>query len=100
MPETAVKSRDLISTDIPVPGKYKVIFVNDDYTPMEFVVSLLMAIFKHTQDAATKITLQIHHEGSGVAGIYTFEIAEQKALDCTLIARNAGHPLVIKVEEE
>jgi ATP-dependent Clp protease adaptor protein ClpS len=59
-----------------------------------------MSIFKHDANSATNITVQIHNSGSGVAGIYTFEIAEQKALDATLVARNNGHPLVIKVEEE
>lgn len=100
MADTAVKSRDLISTRILEPKKYKVLFLNDDYTPMDFVVALLIGIFKHSESSATKITMQIHNEGSGVAGVYNFEIAEQKALDATLVARNAGYPLAIKVEEE
>jgi len=99
MAETATKGRELISSRIIEPPKFKVIFVNDDYTPMEFVIALLISIFKHDQASATNITMQIHHEGAGVAGIYNFEIAEQKALDATMIARNNSHPLVIKVEE-
>jgi ATP-dependent Clp protease adaptor protein ClpS len=100
MSNTAVKSRELVTTRISAPSKYKVIFVNDDFTPVDFVIALLMSIFKHDVTYATNITVQIHNSGSGVAGIYTFEIAEQKALDATLVARNNGHPLAIKVEEE
>jgi len=100
MSNTAVKSRELVTTRIAAPSKYKVIFVNDDFTPVDFVIALLISIFKHDVTSAAKITEQIHNSGSGVAGIYTFEIAEQKALDATLVARNNGHPLAIKVEEE
>jgi ATP-dependent Clp protease adaptor protein ClpS len=100
MSNTAVKSRDLVTTRIASPSKYKVIFLNDDFTPVDFVIALLMSVFKHNENSATNITVQIHNEGAGVAGIYTFEIAEQKALDATLVARNNGHPLAIKVEEE
>jgi ATP-dependent Clp protease adaptor protein ClpS len=100
MADTAVKSRDLVTTRIKEPSKYKVILVNDDYTPVEFVIALLIGIFKHSEESATVITLKIHNEGAGVAGIYTFEVAEQRAMDATHIARNHGHPLVIRVEEE
>ena len=100
MSETAIKSRDLVSTRIKEPSKYKVILVNDDYTPVEFVIALLIGVFKHTEASATAITIQVHNEGSGVAGVYTHEIAEQKAMDATLIARNSHHPLQIRVEEE
>jgi ATP-dependent Clp protease adaptor protein ClpS len=99
MSEIAVKGKNLIAHKIKEPSKYKVIFVNDDKTPMEFVVALLVSIFKHSNDSAIDITMKIHNEGSGIAGIYNFEIAEQKALDATMTSRNSGHPLVIKVEE-
>lgn len=100
MADTATKSRDLVVTDIKEPSKYKVIILNDDKTPVDFVIALLMGVFKHDENSALKITLKIHNEGSGVAGTYNFEIAEQKAVDATMLARNNGHPLVIKVEEE
>jgi ATP-dependent Clp protease adaptor protein ClpS len=100
MGDTAVKTRDLVATRIKEPSKYKVILINDDYTPVDFVIALLMTIFKHDEASATAITLKIHNEGSGVAGVYTYEIAEQKAMDSTLIARNNNHPLQIKVDEE
>ena len=100
MAETATKSRELVLTNIRPPGRYKVIVCNDDVTPMEFVIVMLMTVFKHSQEAATDLTLKIHNDGSAVAGVYSYEIAEQKGIDATMIAREHGHPLVIKVEEE
>ena len=100
MAETAIKTRELVTTRIKEPSKYKVIFMNDDYTPVEFVIALLISVFKHNEASATKITAKIHNEGSGVAGIYTYEIAEQKQMEATLISRNNNYPLAIKLEEE
>ena len=82
------------------PPKYKVIFLNDDQTPIDWVVSILTEIFKHSNETAEKITLTIHTEGSGVAGIYTYEIAEQKTIEATNASRNHGFPLQIKMEQE
>lgn len=82
------------------PGKFKVIVCNDNHTPMEFVVAMLMQIFKHAQDGAVDLTMKIHHEGKAVAGIYAFEIAEQKIADATNLARSNGFPLVLKAEAE
>jgi ATP-dependent Clp protease adaptor protein ClpS len=67
---------------------------------MEFVIGVLIEIFKHTQDTAREIMLQVHEEGSGVAGVYSFEIAEAKAVEATNLARTNGHPLQLKLEEE
>jgi len=82
------------------PIKYKVVLLNDDQTPVDWVVKVLTEIFKHTNETAEQITLAIHNEGSGVAGIYTFEIAEQKSIEATTASRNHGFPLQIKLEEE
>lgn len=82
------------------PLRYKVVLLNDDQTPVEWVVKVLVDIFKHTNDTAEKITLTIHNEGSGIAGIYTYEIAEQKVIEATTESRNHGFPLQIKLEEE
>lgn len=82
------------------PKHWKVILLNDDYTPMDFVIQVLQEIFKHSQDTATNITMQIHNEGSGIAGVYSFEIAEVKAVEATTLARTNGFPLQIKMEEE
>ena len=82
------------------PLRYKVVLLNDNQTPVEWVIKVLTDIFKHTNDTAEKITLTIHNEGSGVAGIYTYEIAEQKVIEATTESRNHGFPLQIKLEEE
>lgn len=100
MADTAVKTRDVVSTNIKAPKKYKVLVLNDDVTPMEFVVAMLITVFKHNEAGAIDLTMKIHNAGSAVAGVYTYEIAEQKSIDATYLAREHGHPLVIKVEEE
>lgn len=100
MSDTATKQRETIKNRIKEPSKFKVIVLNDDYTPMDFVVAMFMEVFKHGKEAAVNLTLKIHQEGSAVAGIYTYEIAEQKGLDATNLARENGHPLQIKVESE
>lgn len=82
------------------PSKFNVIVFNDDVTPVEFVVAMLVAVFKHDQSSALKLTLAIHNEGSAVAGTYNFEIAEQKSADATRMATNHGFPLMVKTEAE
>jgi len=82
------------------PSKYKVIVCNDDVTPVEFVVSMLMHVFKHDEKSALELTLKIHNSGSAVAGIFSYEVAEQKGVDATNMARANGFPLIIKVEPE
>jgi len=88
-----------IKVEIKEPSTYKVIFLNDDYTPMDFVVSLITEIFKHSENTAHDITITIHEEGSGVVGEYGFEIAEQKALEAKQLCKQHGFPLRIKLEE-
>lgn len=100
MAEAEIKQRETTKIRIKEPSKYKVLVLNDDYTPMDFVVAMFMEIFKHNQDAAIGLTVKIHNEGSAVAGIYTHEVAEQKGIDATSLARECGHPLQIKVEAE
>lgn len=95
-----VKIDEKIKKTIDEPSRYKVIFLNDDKTPVDWVVEVLKQIFKHSQETAEKITLTIHTEGSGVAGIYTYEIAEQKTIEATNASRNHGFPLQIKMEQE
>jgi len=97
---TEIVLDEKINIDISEPSQYKVIFLNDDTTPMEFVVEILMAIFKHTEHTATQITMEIHTEGSGVVGIYSHEIAEQKAVETTNVSRSQGFQLQVKLEEE
>ena len=82
------------------PGKYKVIFMNDDVTPMDFVVEVLVQIFRHSDKTAQELTMSIHSKGSAVAGVYSYEIAEQKAVETTKISREHGFPLQIAIEKE
>jgi ATP-dependent Clp protease adaptor protein ClpS len=82
------------------PGKFKVVLCNDDVTTVEFVVALLMSVFKFDEKRAFDLTITIHQKGSAVAGLYPYEIAEQKALDATNMARLNGFPLITKVEPE
>lgn len=89
-----------IKIEITEPKRYKVLFLNDDKTPMDFVIEILMTVFKHTQETAEQITLTVHNEGSAVVGVYNYEIAEQKGVEATHLARQAGFPLQIKIDQE
>ena len=100
MPGTDIQLDEKIKVNIAEPKRWKVIFLNDDTTPIEFVIELLTHIFKHTTDTAKDITMQVHETGSGIAGVYSFEIAEAKAVEATQLARTNGFPLQIKLEEE
>jgi ATP-dependent Clp protease adaptor protein ClpS len=82
------------------PGKFKVVVCNDDVTPVDFVIAMLIQIFKFDEARAVKLTVQVHEQGSGVAGIFPFEIAEQKSIDATNMARVNNFPLITKVEPE
>ncbi len=82
------------------PSLYKVVLLNDEQTPMEWVIEILITIFKHSETTAKELTLTIHNEGSGVAGMYTYEIAEQKAIEATNASRDRGFPLQIRVDSE
>jgi ATP-dependent Clp protease adaptor protein ClpS len=100
MSNTDVMIDEKIKIRATEPRRWKVILLNDDSTPMEFVIVLLIDIFKHTVDSAKDVMLQVHETGSGVAGIYSFEIAEAKAVEATNQSRQDGHPLQVKLEEE
>lgn len=100
MADTDVQIDEKIKQKIQEPKRWKVVFLNDDTTPIDFVIGLLLEIFKHNQDTAKAITLEIHNSGSGIAGVYSFEIAEAKAVEATQLARSSGFPLQIKMEEE
>ncbi len=82
------------------PPMYRVLLHNDDYTTMEFVVSILESVFGHSVAAATRIMLSVHHRGVGVAGVFPHEIAESKAEKAMSLARAAEFPLLVTVEAE
>lgn len=81
------------------PRVYKVIILNDDYSPMEFVINVIQKVFKKDFDNATKIMLQIHNEGLGVCGIYSLEIAETKMSQVLNLAKESQHPLQCLIEK-
>jgi ATP-dependent Clp protease adaptor protein ClpS len=97
---TEIQINEKIKQTTQEPKRWKVLFLNDDTTPMDFVITLLRDIFKHTEITAAEITLDIHTTGSGIAGVYSFEIAEVKAVETTSLARANGYPLQVKMEEE
>jgi ATP-dependent Clp protease adaptor protein ClpS len=82
------------------PSMYKVLLLNDDYTPMEFVVHVLQAFFSKNVDEATRIMLHVHQKGVGVCGVYTFEVAETKVTQVMDFARKNGHPLQCTMEKD
>lgn len=98
--DAVIEEKTVTSRKLKEPSKYKVLVLNDDYTPMEFVVALLTKVFRIDHDSAVELTMKIHHDGSAVAGVYSHEIAEQKVIESTELARLNGHPLVIKAVQE
>ena len=82
------------------PPLYKVIYMNDDHTSMEFVVRSLIEYFNYNPDTATQITVDVHEHGSAVVAVLPYEIAEQKGIEVTLDARAHNYPLQVKVEAE
>jgi ATP-dependent Clp protease adaptor protein ClpS len=80
------------------PAMYKVLLLNDDYTPMEFVVHILERFFGKNQDEATHIMLHVHQRGVGVCGVFTYELAETKATQVMDLARQNDHPLQCTIE--
>jgi ATP-dependent Clp protease adaptor protein ClpS len=82
------------------PSLYKVLLLNDDYTPMEFVVHVLEKYFNKGREDATRIMLHVHHKGVGICGVYTYEVAETKVTQVIDFARQHGHPLQCTMEKE
>ena len=81
------------------PGNFAVVLHNDNYTPRDFVVYVLQEVFHHPLAQAESIMLKVHNEGMGIAGVYRFEIAEQKAYDTAEEAKEYQYPLKITIEE-
>ena len=90
--ETRVKTKK--------PSMYRVLLLNDDYTPMEFVVFILEQFFNKSPEQATRIMLHVHQKGVGVCGVYTFEVAETKVAQVMDLARRNEHPLQCTMEKE
>lgn len=82
------------------PSLYKVLILNDDYTPMEFVIDVLERFFGLGHEDATRVMLHVHHKGAGICGVFTYEIAETKVTQVTDYARKNQHPLQCVMEKE
>ncbi len=80
------------------PPMYAVVLLNDDYTPMEFVIWILQNVFFKTREEATRLMLQVHNDGRGVAGIFTHDVARTKAVQVEQLARKHEHPLECSIE--
>lgn len=89
-----------IEVEFEVPPQYKVIFFNDDYTTMEFVVEILMEVFKKSFEEASAVMLEVHKTGRGIAGIYPYDIAATRTRIAQTRARAEGFPLQIALEED
>lgn len=96
--ETKIKIKPNLA--VQEPPLFKIIYINDEVTSMEFVIGSLVDYFNYNNDTATKITQNIHEQGSAVVAVLPYEIAEQKGIEVTLDARAQGYPLQIKVEAE
>ena len=82
------------------PSMYKVLLLNDDYTPMEFVVYILENLFRMSREQATQVMLHVHQKGVGVCGVYTYEVAETKVAQVIDLARKNEHPLQCTMEKD
>ena len=94
--EVVTKPRDKTQR----PSLYKVLLLNDDYTPMEFVIHVLERFFAKSREDATRIMLHVHHNGVGICGVFTFEVAETKVAQVVEFARQNQHPLQCTMEKE
>ncbi|MBR0694229.1 ATP-dependent Clp protease adapter ClpS [Bradyrhizobium lablabi] len=100
MPDTVVKPKTRVKTKVERPRLHKVILVNDDYTPREFVVTVLKAEFRMTDDQAYKVMLTAHQRGVCVVAVFTKDVAETKATRATDAGRAKGYPLLFTTEPE
>jgi ATP-dependent Clp protease adaptor protein ClpS len=98
--KAVTKTKPTPNFDLKEPPMYKVIYINDSVTTMEFVVETLVTIFNHSPETAQEITLKIHEDGSGIAATLPYEMAEQKGVEVTQLARANGFPLQVKLEPE
>jgi ATP-dependent Clp protease adaptor protein ClpS len=97
-PGTGVITRTKTKTK--KPSMYKVLLLNDDYTPMEFVVHVLQVFFNKGAEDATRIMLHVHQKGVGVCGVYTYEVAETKVTQVMDFSKKHGHPLQCTLEKD
>ncbi|ASM50165.1 ATP-dependent Clp protease adaptor protein ClpS [Pseudoalteromonas espejiana DSM 9414] len=92
--------RDSEKQKLQPPRKYKVVLNNDDYTPMDFVIEVLMTFFNMDSDRATDVMLQVHEKGKGICGVFSADVAQTKAEQVNRYARDNEHPLLCSCEQE
>ncbi len=95
-----ISSGTIISEKFNEPGMYKVVLINDDYTPMDFVVFVLVQVFHMPQEKAADLMFKVHKTGEAVVGIFVYDIAVTRCLQVLNVAKENGFPLQCKVEEE
>ncbi len=100
MANTEINSKIKPNVNLREPPLFKIVYLNDDVTSMDFVVGSLIDYFNYNTDTASAITVDIHEKGSAVVAVLPYEIAEQKGIEVTLEARAQGYPLQVKVEAE
>jgi len=98
-PDEAVVTESKSKEKLKPPPLYRVLIHNDDFTTMDFVVFVLQTIFQRTESDAVRVMLQVHTQGIGVAGVYTYEVAEMKAAKATALAQAHEYPLLFTLEE-
>jgi ATP-dependent Clp protease adaptor protein ClpS len=98
--EVTVRPKIEVKTNIPEPPQYRVIYINDETTTQEFVIETLKLIFHYDEGGAEVLTMKVHEEGSAVVAVLPYEIAEQKGIEVTVLARSNGFPLMVKVEQD
>lgn len=96
--DPVVKEKIAVKTGLVPPSMFNVIYMNDDVTTMEFVVASLTEVFNHSDESAAVICDAVHTNGSAVAAVLPYELAEQKGVEVTILARNNGFPLLIRLE--
>lgn len=99
MTDAELQEEILKVTKLKAPPKYHVIMLNDDVTPMDFVIQVLVNVFNKDNDSAKNIMLEIHEKGRSIVGTYSYEVAEQKCIEAIQESRNAGFPSDVLIEE-
>jgi ATP-dependent Clp protease adaptor protein ClpS len=98
--KTDIKPRIAPKVDFKEPPNFNVIYINDEVTTQEFVIETLTAVFNYARESAEALTFRVHEEGSAVVATLPYEMAEQKGIEVTLLARSNGFPLAVKIESE
>lgn len=99
MSQEEITTAEKKKTALKSPNKYMVIFLNDNVTPMEYVIQVLMTYFNKSTEEANEITVEVHEKGRSIAGAYSYEVAEQKCIETVTDARKHNYPLDVVMEE-